>query len=148
MLEKVNKIIHIFEQSIIMVLVLLMGIVVLFSTIELTIYVAKELYMSSLVSELLLEKKELLKIFELFFNVLISLELFETVRLYLKEDIFHAEYILLVALIAVTRKVIILEYDKMSPLLLLSIASIILVLALGFFLLKSGQKKQLNQKTN
>ncbi len=145
MLDKINKIIHRYEQLVILILVTLMGIVVFFSAIELTIYVFKELYRATLVSELLLDKKELLKIFELFFNVLISLELFETVRLYLKEDVFHAEYILLVALIAITRKVIIIEYETISPMLLIAIGTIILVLALGFFLVKSGQKTN-NQK--
>ncbi len=145
MLNKINQIIHRFEQGVILILVTLMGIVVLFSAIELTIFVFKELYKTALVSELLLDKKELLKIFELFFNVLISLELFETVRLYLKEDVFHAEYILLVALIAITRKVIIIEYENISPLLLLAIGGIIFVLALGFFLVKTGQKQERNK---
>ncbi len=145
MLEKINKIIHRFEQFVILILVFLMGVVVLFSAIELTIFVMKELYKTTIISELLLDKKELLKIFELFFNVLISLELFETVRLYLKEDVFHAEYILLVALIAITRKVIILEYENISPFLLLAIGGLILVLALGFFLVKTGQNQK-NQK--
>ena len=144
MLKKINQIIHRFEQGVILILVTLMGIVVLFSAIELTIFVFKELYKTALVSELLLDKRELLKIFELFFNVLISLELFETVRLYLKEDVFHAEYILLVALIAITRKVIIIEYENISPLLLLAIGGIIFVLALGFFLVKTGQKQERN----
>ncbi len=142
MLEKVLKIIHQFEQIIIFILVLLMGTVVLFSTVELCIFIGKQLYHATMAPQFLLDKKELLKIFELFFTVLISLELFETVRLYLKEDVFHAEYILLVALIAITRKVIILEYENVSPWILMSVGVLIFVLAVGFYFLKSGQSKQ------
>ncbi len=142
MLDKLLKIIHKFEQVVIFILVILMGAVVLFSTVELSFFIGKELYIATKEPTFLLDKKELLKIFELFFTVLISLELFETVRLYLKEDVFHAEYILLVALIAITRKVIILEYENISPLILISIGVLIFVLSLGFYLLKSGQSKQ------
>ena len=86
----------------------------------------------------------MLKIFSLFFNVLISLELFETVRLYLKENIFHVEFILLVALIAIARKIIILEYNLVSPLLLFAIGWLILALAVGYYLVKTGQSKNKN----
>jgi uncharacterized membrane protein (DUF373 family) len=65
--------------------------------------------------------------------------------LYLKENIFHAEYVLLVALIAITRKVIILEYDKVDNIMLFAIAAIILVLTIGYYLLKQGQHKQFSK---
>jgi uncharacterized membrane protein (DUF373 family) len=142
MKNKINEIFSTFEKGVIILLVVLMGIVLLFSSLELIVAIFKEIYLSLSSATLLLDKKELVKIFGYFFNVLIGLELFETVKLYLKENIFHAEYVLLVALIAITRKVIILEYDKVDNIMLFAIAAIILVLTIGYYLLKQGQHKQ------
>ncbi len=89
--------------------------------------------------QMLLEKYELMKLFGLIFNVLIGLELFETVRLYLKDDILHAEYILLVGLTAVTRKIIILDYKEYSPQYIVMIAALIAALAGGYFLIRKTQ---------
>jgi len=144
MLKKINKIIHRFEQGVIFILVFLMAIILFFSTIELSIFIFKEIQYAITIPDFLLDKKEMLKIFSLFFNVLISLELFETVRLYLKENIFHVEFILLVALIAIARKIIILEYNLVSPLLLFAIGWLILALAVGYYLVKTGQSKNKN----
>ena len=119
-----------------------MGIIVLFSSIELTIFIFKELFITVQKPEFLLEKTALMHIFALFFNILIGLELFETVKLYLKEDIFHAEFVLLVALIAIARKVIILDYENAEPIKLIAIGVLIFVLTLGYYLLKRGQKKE------
>jgi uncharacterized membrane protein (DUF373 family) len=116
-----------------------MGLVLLFSTVELSIYIIKVLFISTREPGLLLEKEELLKLFGLFFNVIISLELFETVRLYLKDDILHAEYVLLVGITAVTRKVIILDYEQYSPQYLLIVSLLIGILSLGYFLVKKSQ---------
>ncbi len=140
--KNLNKIIANFEKIIITILVATMGLIVLFTTIELAIFILKELFVAIKEPHFLLDKKELLKIFAMFFNVLIGLELFETVRLYLKEDVFHAEFVILVALIAVARKVIILEYEETSYQMIIAIASIILVLAIGYYLVKRGQLKQ------
>ncbi len=145
---QLNKFIHKFEKGIIILLVVLMGAIVFFSTIELAIFIFKELFLAVKEPHFLLEKKELLKIFGLFFNVLIGLELFETVKLYLKEDVFHAEFVLLVALIAITRKVIIIEYSETQPEMLYAIAALIFVLTAGYYFLKKGQKKEHLTNTN
>lgn len=123
-----------------------MGLLVLFTTIELTIFVFKELILTLKTPQFLLDKQELIKIFALFFNVLIGLELFETVKLYLKENVFHAEFVLLVTLIAVLRKIIIIEYESMNDSTIYAIAALVFVLTLGYYLLKQGQLKDKRAK--
>jgi uncharacterized membrane protein (DUF373 family) len=46
-----------------------------------------------------------MEIFGFVLIVLIGFELYETVKLYLKENAFHGEVILMVSLISVSRKV-------------------------------------------
>ncbi len=56
---------------------------------------------------------------------------------------FHIEVICLVAIVAIARKIIILDVYKLPPLTLLGIAAIILALSIGYFFLK----KALHEKT-
>ena len=71
--------------------------------------------------------------------LLLGLELMATVRMYLKEHVIHVEAVFLVALIAVARQVIELDYAHASVGVLVGIAAILLALSGGYFLLrKSG----------
>jgi len=140
-IDKLNNIVNYFEKFVIIILVSLMGLLVLFTTIELTVFVIKELFLTLKEPQFLLDKQELIKIFALFFNVLIGLELFETVKLYLKENMFHAEFVLLVTLIAILRKIIIIEYESINDSTIYAIAALVFVLTLGYYLLKQGQLK-------
>jgi uncharacterized membrane protein (DUF373 family) len=60
------------------------------------------------------------------------------------EEAIHIEIICLVAIVAVARKVIILDVYKLPPATLLGIAAIILALSIGYFFLK----KALHEKTD
>ena len=75
--------------------------------------------------------------------ILIGIELIETIKVYLSEESIHIEIICLVAIVAIARKVIILDVYKLSPVTLLGIAAIILALSVGYFFIK----KALSEKT-
>jgi len=70
--------------------------------------------------------------------ILIGLELLASIRTYLADDLLHVEVVFLVAMIAIARKVIILEVKDLDPLQLAGIASIILALALGYYFVKKA----------
>jgi uncharacterized membrane protein (DUF373 family) len=89
----------------------------------------------------LLEVEELLDIFGLFLLVLIGVELLETVaRTYLKGEAIHVEPVLLIAIIAVSRKIIVMDLASYAPLTLVGFGALILALSAGYFLLKSGDR--------
>lgn len=67
---------------------------------------------------------------------MIGLELLETVKTYLKEDIVHVEIIILVAIIAIARKVIVWDFNKYQVYELLSLAAMIVGLGITYFLIK------------
>jgi uncharacterized membrane protein (DUF373 family) len=73
--------------------------------------------------------------------ILIGLELIETIKVYLVDESIHIEIICLVAIVAVARKVIILDLYKLPPVTLLGIAAIILALTVGYFFLKKALKE-------
>ncbi len=63
----------------------------------------------------LLNVKEMLEVFGFFLLVLIGLELLESIKAYLDENRVPGKVVLLVALVAVSRKVIILNYKGTLP---------------------------------
>ena len=123
-----------FEKIIIRVLVFLMALVLLLSTVELAWVIIKDIITPPI---LLLEIDELLEIFGLFMLVLIGLELLDTIaKTYMGESTDHAQIVMAVAIIAIARKVIILDVKDLSGLALVGIAAIILALSIGYYLIK------------
>jgi uncharacterized membrane protein (DUF373 family) len=90
---------------------------------------------------ILLEIDELLEIFGFFLLVLIGIELLETIKAYLMTHVVHVEIVLEVALIAIARKVIILDLEKYESLTLIGIAALISAVALAFWVIKRYVKK-------
>ena len=68
--------------------------------------------------------------------VLIGLELVESIKMYIEEDVIHAEVVVMVAIIAVARKIIVVDYEKIPYEVGLSIAALMIALSVGYFLLK------------
>jgi len=85
---------------------------------------------------LLLSINELLEIFGFIMLVVIGIELLETMKTYLTEGHPHYEVVLSVAIIAIARKVIILDLKEVDSLTLIGIASIVLALTVGYFLMR------------
>ena len=125
-------------------MIVLMTLIVIFSIIDLAYILYKDLLSPP---TLLLDIDEMKELFGLFLLVLIGLELVESMQTYLTEHVIHAEVevILLIAMIAVARKVIIMDIDKTSFQALLGIAAIIVALAGSYYLLKRTQKDRLGR---
>lgn len=128
-----DKIYTIFEKTIIMILLGLMMIAVLVSAVELAVILYQQLMEPP---KYLLNVKEMLEVFGFFLLVLIGLELLESVRAYLQEHRVPAKVVLLVALVAVSRKIIILDYKEISPDMLYGMSAVILALSIGYFLVR------------
>ena len=121
------------ERVIVSALLVMMVITVFLATIEVGWILAKDVITEPM---FLLEVEELLDIFGLFLLVLIGIELMETLKVYLTERAIHVEVVFTVALIAVGRKVIILDVKQLPGTTLLAMAAIIMAMYFGYFLLK------------
>jgi len=130
MIEIIKK----FERMVILSLVVMMALVLLLATLELGWIIAKDIFSPPV---LLLEINELLEIFGLFMLVLIGIELLETiVKTYLDQSSDHARIVMAVAIIAVARKVIILDVKDASGPMLLGLAAVLFALCIGYFLIR------------
>jgi uncharacterized membrane protein (DUF373 family) len=131
-----------FERLITIILILLMVVVVTLATLDLAWGIAQEVIKPPFI---FIDVEKLLDIFGLFLLVLIGIELLDTIRAYLKEHVVHEEVILAAALIAVARKVIVLDVKKTDPLVIFGIASIILAVSAAYWIVKKMHSKEIRE---
>ena len=122
-----------FEYYIIIALIIMMMVVVGLSTIELAYLIIMDIIRPPI---LLFEIQELLEIFGFFMLILIGVELLETIKAYLAEKVVHSEIVLEVALIAIARKVIIIDLKEYSGTTIIGIALMIISISVAYFFLK------------
>jgi|OpeIllAssembly_1097287.scaffolds.fasta_scaffold41877_3 uncharacterized membrane protein (DUF373 family) len=132
-----------FERLITLALIGLMMVVVSLATLDLAWGILQEITKPPYI---FLEVEKLLDIFGLFLLVLIGIELLDTIRAYLTEHVVHEEVILVAALIAVARKVIVLDVKKTDPLMIFGIAAIILAVAAAYWIVKRMHSPLANSK--
>jgi uncharacterized membrane protein (DUF373 family) len=126
-----------YEKIMVSALMIMMAVVLGLATIDLGWMILKDVMTPPY---LLLDVVELLDIFGLFMLVLIGIELLETImKTYLMEGKPHFEVVLSVAIIAIARKVIILDVKEVESLSLFGIAAIVIALTAGYFLMKRSQ---------
>ena len=126
-----------YEKFMIQALMVMMAVVLGLATLDLGWLIIKDIIQPPF---FLLDVNELLDIFGLFMLVVIGIELLETImKTYITEGQPHYEVVLSVAIIAISRKVIILDLKEVDSLSLIGIASIIVALTVGYFLMKRSQ---------
>lgn len=134
-----SRILAVFEKVIVSALIILMVVVILLATIDLAWVIFQGMLQPPF---LRLAIDDLLDIFGAFLLVLVGIELLDTIRAYLREHVVHAEIVFMAAMIAVARKVITLDIKALSPATLIGIATIILALSVGYYLLKQSQRNE------
>ena len=126
-----------YEKFMVSALMIMMAVVLGLATLDLGWLIVKDVITTPY---LLLDISELLDIFGLFMLVLIGIELLETImKTYLMDGTPHFEVVLSVAIIAIARKVIILDVKEVESLSLFGIAAIVIALTAGYYLMKRGQ---------
>lgn len=128
-----NKYVKLIERYIIKTLIALMSLLLILATIQLAYEVIRSIVTTK---TFLMDLDKLMDLFGIFLLVLIGIELLDTIKVYFKKHVIHVEVVMLVAIIAVARKIILLDYSKYSGFEILAIASIVVALALGYYLIK------------
>lgn len=124
------------ERFLIQSLMVMMGLVLALATIDLGWTIIKDL---SAPPHIVLSVNQLLELFGLFMIVIIGIELLETImKTYLSQGTPHYEVVLSVAIIAIARKVIILDVKETSSQSLIGIAAIIIALTVGYYFMKKA----------
>lgn len=85
---------------------------------------------------LLLTSTELLDIFGVFMLVLLALEFFESIKIFLRDNVIKFELVIVIAITAISRKIILIDYNATSDLHLIGLGVLVFALAAGYYLLR------------
>ena len=122
---------HILIRSCVRILAILMTLVIMWSVAD----VAWVLYQRASSSPLgLLNVNDILASFGAFMATLIAIEIFMNIVLYLRDDVLHVKLVLATALMAIARKVIVLDYKVVEPEYIWATAAVIFALSIGYWL--------------
>ncbi|WP_309742269.1 MULTISPECIES: phosphate-starvation-inducible PsiE family protein [unclassified Chamaesiphon] len=83
----------------------------------------------------------LFELFGLFLNVLIALEILENITAYLRKHVVQVELVIVTSLIAVARKIIILDLEKKSSSDLIALAVAVFSLSVGYAIVHQTNRK-------
>ena len=131
--ENFLRIIHKVENIVSKILSVALIVVIIVSLFDLVIVLAQDLFTTEPVGFF---EKTLIEIFGLFLNILIALELLENITSYLKKHIVQVELVVVTALIAVARKIIIFDLEKFTKEGLIALGFATLALAASYLLIR------------
>jgi uncharacterized membrane protein (DUF373 family) len=126
-----------FENLIAKVLLIAIVLITLYAVLDLLVALIQTLFTVQLGSL----GRTLITIFGLFLNILIALELLENITGYLRKHVLQVELVIVTAIIAVARKLVILDLDKTSGTDLLGLAAAIVALSIGYLLIRSSHRQ-------
>ena len=135
-----------FEQSIALILSFIVAIVIVFSIFQLFINIFSLLNRDSLIS---LDNDIFQSLFGMIMTVLIALEFKHSIiRVALRQDnIIQVKTVLLIALLALSRKFIILDTSHTSAATIAALSGAILVLGLVYWLMRERDDRVNNDNT-
>lgn len=123
-----QKIIHgsVRILAILMVFVIFMGVI----DVGWTIYqklMAEPVYILTI--------SDMLATFGAFMAVLIAIEIFINITIYLRENAIHVKIVMATALMAIARKVIILDLSETNYMHVIAIGVVVLAMSIGYWLI-------------
>jgi len=129
----VEKLFHAYEKLLAAILLLLISAVAAIAVVELCFVLYKDLTSQK---GLLLDLGELFEVFGTFLIVLIAIELMASIYMYLKDKSVHVEIMLLIAITALTRKVVVMDSGANDAMYLIGLAALLGTLIGGYYLIK------------
>lgn len=84
---------------------------------------------------LLLSLSDIFKTFAAFLAVLIAIEIYQNIVLYLRTDVIPIKLVIATALMAIARKVIIIDFKEITPMYIFATGFVVLALGITYYLL-------------
>jgi uncharacterized membrane protein (DUF373 family) len=111
--------------SIFMVFVIIMGVVDVGWTIWQKLMSAPKF---------ILTISDMLATFGAFMAVLIAIEILINITIYLREDVIHVKIVMATALMAIARKVIIMDFEQLEPSYVYAIGVVVVAMSIGYWM--------------
>jgi len=138
MTEMIIKFYNYFERLIVLILLCLLMVVVIYATVGFLYTIGYTMIERAQSPEVHLTMPILHEVFAGFLMILIGLELMKTIVMYLDEHVIHVEVVMSVAMIAIARHAIDVDYKTAPPLAMVGIGVVIVSLAIGYYCFKKA----------
>jgi uncharacterized membrane protein (DUF373 family) len=125
------------ESIVSKILSLIMVAVILVAVFDLIVILSQQLF----VAPLGFFNNNLFEFFGLFLNVLIALEILENITAYFQKHVVQVELVIGTSLIAVARKIIILDLKKVEGLDIIGLAIAVFSLSLSYWIIRKSSTK-------
>jgi uncharacterized membrane protein (DUF373 family) len=130
-----------FEKYISYILIAIAMIYVCYQIIDLVIQFTNKLITDVQNHTMAVEEKGK-PVIGIFFTILLTLEIIQTIRVFAHDHATKVRVILIVGLIAVTRKILLYDMGETDVKAELAIAALILALSAGYFLVSRAENKR------
>ncbi len=98
---------------------------------------------------MLLSIEDIFKTFAAFLAVLIAVEIYQNIVLYLSTDTIPLKLVIATALMAIARKVIIFDFKDLTPMYIFATATVVLSLGITYYLIgKHHREKFIDERSN
>lgn len=129
-IEFLHSIIHFAVR----ILAFLMTLLIIWGVAD-VIYVLYQRLMSP--PFMLLKIDDIVTTFGAFLAVLIAIEIFINITVYIRRDVLPIKLVIATALMAIARKVIVFQFNGMSPLYIFGTAAVVLALGITYWLIST-----------
>ncbi|MBY4675070.1 phosphate-starvation-inducible PsiE family protein [Marinobacterium arenosum] len=140
LIEKLQVVIHFSVR----VLALLMTFVIVMGVVDVGWTIYQKLISAPV---FILTMNDMLATFGAFMAVLIAIEIFVNITIYLRDDVIHVKIVMATALMAVSRKVIILDLKAVEPQEVYGLAALVFGLSIGYWLVRQLPSYHFSKQT-
>lgn len=135
-LDSEDRLIQRLHQTIraaVKVLAVLMVFTILWGVVDVVYIIYQKLLSPSFTT---LTIRDIVSTFGAFLAVLIAIEIFINITLYIRKDVIHIKLVVATALMAIARKVIIFDFKEITPPYILATAAVVLALGITYWLIE------------
>ena len=130
--DRLMKILHHTIRGAVKVLAVLMVFTILWGVVDVVYILYQQLLAPTFTT---FSIRDIVTTFGAFMAVLIAIEIFINITLYIRKDVIHVKLVVATALMAIARKVIIFDFSKITPLYIFGTATVVLALGITYWLI-------------
>ncbi len=131
--DRFIKILHQTIRAAVRVLAVLMVFTILWGVVDVIYIMYIKLIMPSFTTFTI---RDIVSTFGAFLAVLIAIEIFINITLYIRKDVIHIKLVVATALMAIARKVIIFDFKEITPPYIFATAAAVLALGITYWLIE------------
>ena len=128
-----------FQELVSKLLSITMIVVIFIAIVDLVIYIVRKLLIWDLNKASFNEN--VFTTFGLFLNILIALEILENITAYLRRHVIHVELVIVTSLIAVARKIIILDLKNTEGIKVIGLGVAVSALSISYWIIRRSNRE-------